>query len=91
MQTHSKRIKDQPQKTRGLDFLTLRFSQPFMRTLCAEPKLEVGVNSRLIPITTAIVSLAVAVFFIVYFDSLWRWVIASPVLVFVTWPSIKIG
>jgi hypothetical protein len=48
-------------------------------------------NSRLISTTTAIVSLAIAVFFIVYFESLWRWVIASPLLVFVTWPSIKIG
>ncbi len=48
-------------------------------------------NSRLIPVTTAIVSLAIAVFFIAYFDSLWRWIIASPLLVFVTWPSIKIG
>ena len=48
-------------------------------------------NSRFVPITTAIVSLAIAAFVVVYFDSLWRWVIASPLLVFVTWPSIKIG
>jgi len=48
-------------------------------------------NSRFVPITTAVVSLAVAAFIIVYFDSLWRWVIASPLLVFVTWPSIKVG
>jgi hypothetical protein len=48
-------------------------------------------NSRFIPITTAIVSFMVAVFFIFYFNGLWRWIIASPLLVLVTWPSLKIG
>ena len=48
-------------------------------------------NSRFVPITTAIVSFGVAVFFIVYFSGLWHWIIASPLLVLVTWPSLKIG
>jgi len=48
-------------------------------------------NSRFVPITTAIVSFSVAVFFILYFSGLWRWIIASPLLVLVTWPSLKIG
>jgi len=37
------------------------------------------------------VSFAIAVFFIGYFEGIWRWLIASPLLVFVVWPSLKIG
>tara|TARA_R110000782_G_scaffold191199_4_gene281047 strand:- start:1192 stop:1692 length:501 start_codon:yes stop_codon:yes gene_type:complete len=48
-------------------------------------------NSRFVPITAAIVSFSVAIFFIVYFSGLWRWIIASPLLVLVTWPSLKVG
>jgi len=48
-------------------------------------------NSRFVRVTTAIASFSIAVFFILYFSGLWRWVIASPLLVFVTWPSLKIG
>lgn len=48
-------------------------------------------NSRFVPITTAIASALIAVFFILYFDGVWRWLVASPLLVLVSWPSARIG
>jgi hypothetical protein len=48
-------------------------------------------NSRIVPIVTALVAVAIAIFFIAYFEGAWRWLIASPLIVFVVWPSIKIG
>lgn len=48
-------------------------------------------NSRFVPITVAIFSFGLAAFFILYFNSAWRWVVASPLLVLVTWPALKIG
>jgi len=36
-------------------------------------------------------SFTVAAFFILYFEGVWRWLVASPLLVFVFWPSLKIG
>lgn len=56
-----------------------------------QPETRITMNSRFIPITAAIVSFMAAVFFIFYFDGLWRWIIASPLLVLVTLPSLKIG
>lgn len=48
-------------------------------------------NSRFIPLTVVVVSFALATFFIVYFEGLWRWLVASPVLAFVTWPALRVG
>jgi hypothetical protein len=48
-------------------------------------------NSRFVPLTSAIVSLLIAIFCVYYFDGWWRWLIASPILVFISWPSFKIG
>ena len=48
-------------------------------------------NSRFLPLTSAVVSLLVAIFFIVYFDGVWRWLIVSPMLIFITCPCFKIG
>lgn len=48
-------------------------------------------NSRFVPLVTALVTFLIAAFFVLYFQSMWRWVVASPLLVFVTWPSLKVG
>lgn len=48
-------------------------------------------NPRVVPITVAIVSFSIAVFFVAWFADWWRWVVASPLLVLVTWPSLKIA
>jgi hypothetical protein len=48
-------------------------------------------NSRFVPLTSAVLSTLLAYFLIIYFDGLWRWIIATPILFFVSWPSFKIG
>lgn len=48
-------------------------------------------NSRIVPISTGILSFTIAAFFIFYFDGVWRWFVVSPLLILVVWPSLKIG
>jgi len=48
-------------------------------------------SSRIVPLIAAIASFVIASLFILYFQSMWKWIIASPLLVFVTWPSLKIS
>ncbi len=48
-------------------------------------------SSRFVPITVAIFSFGLVVFFIWYFNSVWHWLVSSPILVLVTWPALKIG
>jgi|GEM_PF-2157538 hypothetical protein len=48
-------------------------------------------NSRFVPLTSAVLSTLLASFFVIYFDESWRWIIAAPILFFVSFPSFKIG
>ena len=48
-------------------------------------------NSRFVPITSAIVSFSLAIFAIAYLDGVWRWIVAIPLIFFVALPSAKIG
>jgi len=47
-------------------------------------------NSRFVPITTAIGASAIAVCAVIFIDGLWHWLIASPLL-FVAYTSFKVG
>jgi len=48
-------------------------------------------NPRLVPIIVAIISFFIALSAVLFIDGLWHWAIASPILMFITWPALKIS
>jgi hypothetical protein len=51
----------------------------------------ISMNPRLVPIITGLAALSLAAFFVLSFEGLWHWLVASPLIMFVAWPSLKIG